>query len=172
MPARADQLLTPRLHLRRPRPDDVKAIHAIMSDPRTMQFWSSLPHATEGETALWFDGMLRADEAGESDEFVIEYEGELIGKLGAWRLPEIGFFIRRDHWGRGFASEALAAFIAYIRSTGVPGLLADVDPRNVACLAVLTKAGFREYRRAAATYTVGDRVCDSVYLRLDFQTQP
>ena len=94
------------------------------------------------------------------------------GKLGAWRLPEIGFFIRRDHWGAGFASEALAAFIAYIRPTGEPSLLADVDPRNTACLAVLTRFGFREYRRAVATYTIGDRVCDSVYLRLDFQTEP
>lgn len=171
MHARAEQLLTPRLRLRRPQPNDVNAIHAIMSDPQTMQYWSSEPHVSERETAMWFDGMLRADEAGESDEFVIEYQGDVIGKLGAWRLPEIGFFIRRDHWGEGIASEALAAFIAYIRPTGEPSLLADVDPRNTACLAVLTRFGFREYRRAVATYTIGDRVCDSVYLRLVFQTE-
>ena len=170
MQDRAEQLLTPRLRLRRPRPDDVNAIHAIMSHAQTMQYWSSLPHASLSETAVWFDGMLSADEAGQSDEFVIEYRGEVIGKLGAWRLPEIGLFIRQDHCGKGLASEALAAFIDYARSRNVPSLLADVDPHNAACLTVLTKAGFREYRRAFATYTIGDRVCDSVYLRLDLLT--
>lgn len=54
----------------------------------------------------------------------------------------------------------------------VAALLADVDPHNGACLTVLTKAGFREYQRASATYIVGDRVCDSVYLRLNLLTQP
>ena len=171
MQARAEQLLTPRLRLRRPRPDDVNAIHAMMSHAQTMQYWSSIPHASLSETAAWFGGMLRADKAEQSDEFVIEYRGEVIGKLGAWRLPEIGFFIQQDHCGRGIASEALAAFIEYARSRNVPSLLADVDPHNAACLTVLTKAGFQEYRRALATYTIADRVCDSVYLRLDLLTR-
>ena len=42
-----------------------------------------------------------------------------------------------------------------------------MDPLNTASLALLTRAGFRETGREAATYRVGDRVCDSVYLRLD-----
>ena len=167
MQIRAEQLLTSRLRLRRPRKNGVNAIHAIMSHAQTMQYWSSTPHASLSETAAWFDGMLKADEAGQSDEFVIEYRGEVIGKLGAWRLPEIGFFIRQDHCGRGFGSEALAAFIDYARSRNVPSLLVDVDPDNGACIFVLTNAGFREYRRAFATYAIADRVCDSVYLRLD-----
>ena len=172
MPERTAELITPRLRLRRPRPDDVQAIHAIMSDPESMRYWSSLPHASLGETAQWFDGMLAADRAGESDEYVIDYRGEVIGKLGAWRLPEIGFFIHRDHWGKGIASEALAAYVAYVREEGVPALLADVDPRNAACLALLRKAGFEESGRASATYTIGGRVCDSVYLRLELQPRP
>lgn len=132
-----------------------------------MKYWSTLPHSARSETAQWFEGMLQADEAGDSDEFVIEYQGDVIGKLGAWRLPEIGFFLQRDHWGKGLAAEALEAFIAYARSTQVPFLMADVDPENTACLSLLVKAGFRDVGRAIATYTVGERVCDSVYLRLD-----
>ena len=76
MQARAEQLLTSRLRLRRPHPDDVNAIHAIMSHAQTMQYWSLIPHASLSETAVWFDGMLRADEAGQSDEFVIEYRAK------------------------------------------------------------------------------------------------
>jgi len=162
-----NELRTPRLRLRRARASDLAAIHAIMSDPETMRYWSTLPHSTLDETRLWLDSMLVADAAGDSDEFVIEHDGELIGKLGAWRLPEIGFYLRRDRCGQGFASEALAAYIAYVAAKGVTHLTADVDPLNAACLALLARAGFVETGREAATFTVGDRVCDSVYLRLD-----
>ena len=161
------ELRTERLWMRRARADDLEAIHAIMSDAETMRYWSTLPHATLEETRAWLGSMLAADAAGDSDEFVLEHEGELIGKLGAWRLPEIGFFVRREFWRRGFASEALDAYIAYVAAKGVTQLTADVDPLNRACLAMLARAGFEETGREAATFTVGDRVCDSVYLRLE-----
>jgi RimJ/RimL family protein N-acetyltransferase len=164
---RATHLRTPRLLLRRAQRGDLDAIHAIMSDTETMRYWSSLPHSRREESEQWFEGMLAADAAGESDEFILEHDGALIGKLGAWRLPEIGFFVRRDHWGQGFASEALEAFIAYARSRKVEYLTADVDPLNAACLVLLQRAGFCETGRASATFVVGDRICDSIYLRRD-----
>lgn len=91
MPERTAELITPRLRLRRPRREDVQAIHAIMSDPEAMKYWSTLPHASLDETMLWFNGMLAADRAGESDEYVIDYRGEVIGKVGAWRLRKSDF---------------------------------------------------------------------------------
>ena len=39
----------------------------------------------------------------------------MIGKLGCWRTPEIGFILDPAVWGRGYASEALAAFIDHRR---------------------------------------------------------
>lgn len=166
MTARTTTLETPRLLLRRARPDDLAAIHRIMSDAETMRFWSTPPHATLDQSRAWLDKMLAADPA-DSDEFIVEQAGRLIGKLGAWRLPEIGFFLDRDHWGQGFAAEALDAFVHYAVARNFPCLTADVDPLNTASLALLARAGFRETGRKAATYRVGDRVCDSVYLRLD-----
>jgi len=168
MHIRATELITPRLRLRRARADDLEAIHAIMADAETMRYWSTPPHASLEETQLWLDGML-FDDPAQGDEFVLEHEGVMIGKLGAWRLPEIGFFLRRDHWGRGFASEALEGFVSYIAARGATYLTADVDPLNKASLMLLTRAGFRETGRAAGTYDVGGRPCDSVYLRLDLR---
>lgn len=169
MRTRATELTTPRLRLRRARADDLEAIHAIMADAETMRYWSTPPHATLDETRRWLEGMLSADPA-EGDEFVLEHDGEVIGKLGAWRLPEIGFLLRRDHWGQGFAAEALEGFVRYIAARGATHLTADVDPLNHASLALLTRAGFHETGRASGTYDVGGRLCDSVYLRLDLTT--
>jgi ribosomal-protein-alanine N-acetyltransferase len=159
-------LTTSRLLMRRVRADDLEALHAIMSDPDVMRYWSTPPHGSLEETRDWLEGWLSAP-ADENDEFVLEYDGDVIGKLGAWRLPEIGFYLRRDRWGQGFAGEALEAFIRHARARGVTFLTADADPRNEACLRLLERAGFRETGRASATFVVAGEVCDSVYLRLD-----
>lgn len=163
------ELRTARLLLRRVRADDLDALHRIMADDQVMQYWSTPPHASLDDTRRWLEPMLSAA-PGESDEFVLEHAGEVIGKLGAWRLPEIGFYLRRDRWGQGLAREALDAFVRHAASKRIPHLTADVDPLNEACLKLLSGAGFRETGRASATYVVGGRVCDSVYLQLDLAT--
>jgi RimJ/RimL family protein N-acetyltransferase len=154
--------------MRRARPDDLEALHAIMSDADVMRYWSTPPHVMLHETRQFLDDILSSP-AEESDEFILERSGEVIGRLGAWRWPEIGFFLRRDCWGRGLASEALDGFVHYASSSGVRFLTADVDPLNLACLKLLTRAGFMETGRASATLVIGERTCDSVYLRLDIE---
>lgn len=39
------ELVTPRLKLRRARPDDLLAMHAVLSNPAAMRYWSTPPHA-------------------------------------------------------------------------------------------------------------------------------
>ena len=51
-------------------------------------------------------------------------------------------------------------------SRGNPTIEADVDPRNVASLRLLTGLGFEEISRASRTGNIGGAWCDSVYLRL------
>ena len=165
------ELRTPRLLMRRARPGDLDALHRIMSDPETMRYWSTPPHESLEETRAWLDSMIE-DEPSLRDDFIIEQDGEVIGKLGGWRMPEIGFFLRRDRCGQGLASEALAAFISHAASCGHDFLTADVDPENGACLKLLDRAGFKETGRASGTWQVGDRLCNSVYLRLEITPAP
>jgi ribosomal-protein-alanine N-acetyltransferase len=157
---------TPRLILRRARIEDLPRIHAIMSDKRAMRYWSSLPHETEERTREWLQSMIDAP-MEISDDYVVEHEGRVIGKAGCWRLPEIGFILDPDHWGKGLAREALEAVIRHLFATRpVEALIADVDPRNQASLGLLERLGFRETGRAKDTWTIGEEVCDSVYLAL------
>lgn len=145
--------------------DDLDAIHAIMSDPDVMRYWSSLPHDSLEQSADWLRSMVDADPAT-SDDFVIERGGRAIGKLGCWKIPEIGFHLARDQWGQGLAGEALAAFIEHRRSLGMERLTADVDPRNASSLKLLKRHGFVETGRAEGTWTINGEVCDSIYLTL------
>ena len=109
--------------------------------------------------------MVDADPA-DSDDFIVTLDGKLIGKLGAWKLPEVGFLIDPAPWGTGYALEAMVAFIQRRRLLGSSGLTADVDPRNVASLKLLERVGFAETHRAKGTWQIGDELCDSVYLKL------
>ena len=161
----ADELRTDRLLLRRAVATDVEPMHRIMSNPVAMRYWSTPPHGDVGETAKWLASMIEA-EPSESDDFIVTLDGSVIGKLGAWILPEIGFLIAPDLWGRSIASEAMVAFIDRRRRLGSTELKADVDPRNVASLRLLKRHGFVETGRAAGTWQVGDELCDSVYLKL------
>ena len=157
---------TPRLRLRRARIEDADDLYRVFADPAAMRYWDSPPHDDPARTRAWVARMA-ASLPPESDDFVIERAGRVIGKAGCWRAPEFGFILRSDQWGQGLGTEALAAAIPHAFATlPIDRLEADVDPRNERALALLAKFGFRETGRAARTVRLGDEWCDSVYLAL------
>ena len=161
---------TARLHLRRARPDDAQAMHDIFTREDAMRYWSTPPHETYDQTERWVEGMVNAS-PDTSDDFIVVHEGRVIGKCGAWSLPEVGFIFHPDHWGQGFAREALEAVIAHLfRTHDLDTLTADVDPRNAASIRLLTKLGFVETHRAERTLKWRDEWCDSVYFALSRAT--
>jgi RimJ/RimL family protein N-acetyltransferase len=161
------ELRTDRLILRRARAEDLEAMHAVLSDEQAMRYWSHGPHEDIATSREWLDSMIGAPPE-ESDDFVITVDGEVIGKLGTWKIPDIGYVIRSDHWGRGYAEEAMRAFLKHIfAGRGVDFLTADVDPRNEASLKLLSRHGFVETGRASGSWNTHIGLCDSVYLRLD-----
>lgn len=161
-----DRIVTERLVLRPAREDDLEAMHAVLSDPLAMRYWSTPPHTERAETREWLAKMIEEDQ-GTRKDYVIDLDGRAIGKAGCYRLPEIGYILHPDHWRRGYASEALRAVIAStFAHHGVPSLTADVDPRNRASLHLLLKLGFRVTARARNTWCIAGEWCDSVYLEL------
>ena len=161
-----DELRTERLVLRRAGYADAIAMHAIMSNPVAMRFWSTPPHGALEETERWMASMVDAEPAA-SDDFIVTLDGALIGKLGCWRLPEIGFLIDPAHWGRGYASEALGAFLKRRRSLGSTEIIADTDPENLGSIRLLKKHGFVESGRAERTFEIAGEWHDSIYWRLE-----
>jgi RimJ/RimL family protein N-acetyltransferase len=161
-----DEILTPRLRLRRARPEDAGPLFEVFADPRAMRYWSTPPHSGIEDTRRFVQTMIDAPRET-SDDFVIELGGRVVGKAGCWRLPEVGYILHPDLWGRGLAHEAMQAVIGRMfRAWRLPALTANVDPRNQRSLALLARLGFRETRRAKGDYRVGEEWLDSVYLEL------
>ena len=151
-----------RLVLRRAGAADAQALHGIFCDPSAMRYWSTGPHRDLAETEAWLESMRGAPQAT-SDDFIVEAGGRVIGKFGAWRLPEIGFIFDRQVWGRGYALEAGRAFLRHADAMGLGPLTADVDPRNAASIRLLGRLGFAETGRAERTFCIDGQWSDSMY---------
>lgn len=157
-------LTTGRLTLRPARADDLIAMHAVLSHPTAMRWWSTTPHETLEQTETWLNGMIAADNRL---DLIVERDGQCIGKAGFWAPPEIGYILHPDHWHQGLATEALTAVIdTLFETTDHAQVLADVDPDNAASLGLLTKLGFRRTGYRTHSWNVGGVMKDSVDLTL------
>jgi [ribosomal protein S5]-alanine N-acetyltransferase len=79
--------------------------------------------------------------------------GDLIGSAAVWtanqesRVGEMGYTIRRDCWGQGFATEVapLLLHLGFER-LGLERIAATCDPANTPSIRFLKRAGLREER--------------------------
>ncbi|HAV49495.1 MAG TPA: hypothetical protein DCX75_04630, partial [Brevundimonas sp.] len=104
-----DRIVTDRLVLRAARRDDLDALHAVFTRPEAMTWWSSPTHETLDQTRAWLDSMIARQHSGL--DFLIERDGQVIGKAGFFAAPDIGYILHPDHWGQGLAREAVVAVL-------------------------------------------------------------
>lgn len=160
-------LVTERLTLRSLRRDDADILHRWLADPRVMRYWSTLPHKDLAQTTLWVERSLTEMAAGNAHDHMVLLQGRPIGRITFWQGDEIGFFFDPAYWGKGYAREAIAAFCAFgFAELGFEQIRADVDPDNLASLAVLAHSGFVRTGTAKKTLEIGGKWFDSVYLSL------
>ena len=142
-------LETSRLILREFSPDDAAALALVISDPVTMRYYPA-PIDRPG-VEQWIERNLRryAEDGVGLWAMVLKTTGEMIGDCGIIRqhvdneyLYEIGYHLRRDHWGEGLATEAAVA----CREWGFANLAADrlislIRPENVPSQRVAERNG-------------------------------
>ena len=86
---------------------------------------------------------------------VIERDtGEWVGRLGPWHPEgwpgtEVGWGIRRDRWGRGYATEGAVAALDWAFATlGWTDVIHCIDEENTASARVAERLGSRRLRTA------------------------
>ena len=143
-----DEVCTPRLTLRRPTPGDAGAIARLAADYAISSMTTRMPYPYAEADARQFVELVARQDRSSERTFVIEHADDgLIGAIGFHRPPgaplEMGYWIGRPHWGRGYATEATRAALQWAggdwgRRMVVAGHFAD----NAASARVLVKAGF------------------------------
>jgi RimJ/RimL family protein N-acetyltransferase len=154
------ELVTERLILRRWRDDDYAPFAAICADPDVMEFIGDGSTRTPEQVA---DFIAHAEKAWDDNGwgmFAVELRdrGELIGFTGLGRpdfmpelLPcaEIGWRFAKAHWGKGFATEAARAALAFARSLpSINGIVSICQIANPASVRIMEKIGLKFDRRS------------------------
>ena len=138
---------TPRLLLRPGFPEDAPALATAIADEAIARNLANVPWPYRMRDAEAFlasprDPVLPA---------MLMFERtagapRLVGSCGLGRRPsgavELGYWITRSHWGRGFATEAGRALIEIARTLGLDRLEASHFIDNPASARVLDKLGF------------------------------
>jgi ribosomal-protein-alanine N-acetyltransferase len=161
-PRRAElPIETERLRLRDLSEDDAEVLHAIYGDAETMRFIGTAgrPTADLDGTRRTLAFLLRhAENHGFSLWALDERKGEqMVGVAGLLWVEghgpdvEAAYLVRRDRWGRGYATEALRAVLETgHRQLGMERIVALAYPQNDASRRVMGKAGMRADGTASA----------------------
>ncbi len=148
-------LTTPRLTIRALDVADAPVLAAYRNDPEVNRY-QDWPLPVTPETAAAFvaeQAGVTGPRAAEWVQLGIEHDGELVGDVavgldGSGTLATIGYTLRGDRQGRGFATEAVGAVIDGLFASGVHRVAATLDPRNIPSAMLLERLGFRYEGRA------------------------
>jgi len=139
-------LTTKRLVLRPPRPEDAEAIFASYAkDPEVAHFVIWRPHRTIEDTRKFLQHFESHTEDGYPWVMTLSESGAVIGAMhlrvnAPW--AEFGFNIAREHWGRGYGTEAVRSVIDFgLALPGVHRVQAMCHVDNAASARVMEKAG-------------------------------
>lgn len=147
-----------RLFLRPGWPEDWSAIFAAIADEAVVRNLSRVPWPYTPEAARQYASL---GQDPRCPHFLITLptaQGvELVGAIGLAPThdgAELGYWIGRDHWGQGYATEASRAVLSLAKTLGHKRIAATHFLDNPASGRVLRKVGFCPTGRVEDRYSL------------------
>lgn len=151
------QLTTGRLTLREFVADDWPAVQAYHNDPRYLRFYEqdgATPESARAFVQMFLGQQAERPRTRFQLAIALRAGGPLIGNCGIrLRAPgapeaDIGYELAPQHWGRGYASEAARAMLAFgFAELRVHRIWAQCVAENHGSANVLRKLGMRQEGR-------------------------
>lgn len=152
----------PSVTLRPVQPDDLDALFHYQRDPEANRMAAVLPRDSVAFEALWRQVL---NDAALTARAILA-DDVLVGPISTFEMggqDAVGYWIAREHWGRGVASAALALLLLEV--TKRP-LYASVARSNVASIRVLERCGFVVERHESSRATERYLACEDAHLVL------
>ena len=171
-------LETDRLVLREWRLDDFDQFAEMMADPKVMRFLAGdgNPMPRFGAWRAFTDMVGHWTLRGFGMFAVIEKaSGVLVGRVGPWEPEgwpefEIGWTLRSDYWGRGYATEAAVRCVDYAFSElRRDRFVSLISPGNAPSIKVAERLGERLEREISLPHSPGNPVLQYGLNKIDWQ---
>ena len=168
-------LETTRLRLRNITPDDWQEAFRWCGDPEVARYMI-YPVYTKAEDVktMWLDHLDLDNPDSCEAGIVLKATGELIGSAGLYYDPEedlwtIGYNLRQDQWGHGYAGETIRGLIEHVRKyrpvRGIKGSFAAVNSKS---RRVMEKLGMTYWKEATITKLDGSETFEAKLYRRIF----
>ena len=152
----APTLITTRLTIAPMALDHFEAHAAAWADPALTQFIGGNPRSRNESWGKFLQGAGLWSIMGYGYWSFLDREtGTYLGNGGLAQFergipelegfPEAGWAFAPDAWGRGYATEAMAAILAWADEQGLPEIRCIIDPGNAASHKVAAKLGFAKF---------------------------
>jgi len=149
------RLDTDRLSIRPWQPADRPALKALTEDPEVMRYvHGGLPYSDEElDEFLGRQSRQLAEHDLCMGALIEKSSGRLVGVCGIQPLGttgdlEIGWWLARDRWGRGYATEGGRAAMQHVFETlGRKRVVAIIDPGNDPSIRVVKRLGMQHEGR-------------------------
>ena len=155
--------VTPAVRLRSVEDRDLDVFFDQQADPQAVEMAAFPARDKDQFAAHW--AKVRADDALVLRTIVAD--GMVAGNIGSW--PDsgqqlLGYWVGREHWGRGVATQALALLVDEM---SIRPLFAHVAVHNAGSIRVLEKCGFRRDRVQEAGAPAPDDGIEELIFVLD-----
>jgi len=150
------------IHLRATTPADVPKLFELQADPASNELAGTKPRDLQTFNARWIEVFRDA----RITPRVIIADGVFVGSINIFPQEEtdsIGYWIAREHWGRGIATRAIRLLIDEVP---IRPLYARVGAGNVASLRALARNGFAVVSRCHTPETDRNVARDTITLTL------
>ena len=145
------KLETERLILRRYNESDIDAFYEIIHDNR-LQKYIPLPNLTKDEELEYIRKCMDEAENSKYEKWaiVIKENNETIGNNSVNTVVKkhnycnVGYVIRYNYWGNGYAGEALKAVSDYLLDSGYYLVECSCNELNTQSSKTMIKAGFKK----------------------------
>ena len=153
-----------RLFLRPGWPEDWQELLLRISDEQVVRNLAKAPWPYTPDDARWF---AQQPQDARCPHFFVTLPSRsggaaLVGCVGLARdgdEVELGYWLAREHWGQGYATEAGRAVLRLARTLGHRRIVSKHYADNPASGRVLAKLGFRATGELRPSYSVA-RGCD------------
>ncbi len=140
-----------RISLRTLTLRDSKELADKINDKDIARWTSNIPHPYSEKDALkYIKECQKKRQRGEAYQFcIISEDNQLVGGIGIFSIDkknknaEIGYWIAKDYWGKGIATEAVSLMLDFgFSELNLHRVYARVLGENIGSQKVLEKSGF------------------------------